>query len=198
MAHLRGDEEDDGPDYATRPDLAPPDSVWNEGTGGWDASEPAPSPLLSPPTQDTPWLEGGTDRPREILGPGRGTPTRPPDIRERSSSTRPSPDSSEDSGYSPSRPKTPTPVASQSPQPFSPMAPLMDPGAVSVAMRAPSIPQPTSPSQFGGDAGQGGMFGAAGGLLGGGLGVSGRDDSFGDTEEDPLDAIIRMLLNGQA
>ena len=142
---------------------------------------------------------GSGQDPREIPGPGRdipGTPSPAPDVRKRApASTQPGGAVGGDASYTPVGPKSPAPVAAQPPQPFSPMAPLMDPGAMSVAMRAPFTPSPTAQYGGGGD-GAGGLLGSQEGLLGGGLGVGGGD-SFEDLSgEDPLDALIRILLSG--
>lgn len=172
----------------------------NYGGGGSAPVEIPEVPELPPEPAGPPMLEGSKDRPREIQGPGRDVPTTPlpgADVRERtpqSTSSAASPDDS--AGYTPTRPKSPTPVASAPPAPFSPMAPQMDPGAMTVAMRAPFMPSPTA--QYGGGPSAGALLGSQEGLLGGGLGVGG-DDSFEDLSgEDPLDALIRILMNGQA
>src|SRR3990167_5093140 len=119
---------------------------------------------------------GSTERPREVPGPGRDVPTKPLDVNPRSPqpSTTGAGSPSDGASYTPTRPKAPAPVAAQPPAPFSPMAPLMDPGAMSVAMRAPFTPEPTS--QYGGAPGAGGLLGSQEGLLGGGLGMGGGDD----------------------
>ena len=146
--------------------------------------------LPSPPTQ------GSLERPREIEGPGRDVPTKPLDVRQRSTSS-----GADEGAYTPSRPSSPSPVAATPPQPFSPMAPSMDPGAMSVAMRAPFMASPTMPSptaQYGGGLGSAPLLGSTEGLTGGGFGL-GSGDGFEDLGgEDPLDALIRILLSGQA
>lgn len=146
---------------------------------------------------------GNTERPTEIPGPGRDTPPSPPDVRPRSPGG-PSPSQGgggQPSGgggggdYTPARPKAPAPIAAQPPIPFTPM-PGADPGALTTAMRAPYIPEPIS--QYGGDPNRIGPGGRSEGLVGGGLGVGGGDGFEDLAEGDPLDALIRILMNGQA
>ena len=160
---------------------------------------------------------GTTSSPREVFQPDQ--PTRPidqPKVTQRSPSS--GGDGSDGGGTTnaPARPKTPTPVASMSPEPFSPMQQLdpvgmvapRDPGAQNVAMRAPSMSapaMPTSPTpvalrsnpyspvpmQFADNKRSTGLLGQAGGQLGGGLGVAGSGDG-----QESISALLQLLLGG--
>lgn len=233
LGQLVEDDEDDGGGYfAPEPDYEPgipPGELFPDEEG------------RIPPDSTT---QGNTESPREIEGPGRDLPVKPPDVQPRV--PQPSSSSGDTSGgYTPSQPKTPSPVAgspgvpSQSPVAYSPLAPMMDPGAMTVAMRAPymgspvALPQPspspmmdpgasvamrspemgspTAPSQaqpslrapfsspvsqYGGDIEKSALLGSTEGLLGGGLGLGGGE-GFEDTEGEPLDMLLRILLSGQ-
>jgi hypothetical protein len=78
------------------------------------------------------------------------------------------------SGATPSRPDAPTPVASQPPAPFMPMNAGMQPTAGRM------------------------LFGRAGGLMGGGLGVPGAlGGQESGTDADALATLLKMLGGGQ-
>lgn len=81
-------------------------------------------------------------------------------------------------GSAPSMPTDPTPVSTQAPQPFTPMAPPT--GVTRRAVGAPSAPSSR-------------LFGRAGGLMGGGMGVPGI---YGGGGND-ISALILQLLKGQ-
>ncbi len=92
---------------------------------------------------------GNTERPREMPAPQPG----PGSVTRRSAAT-------------PSQPSAPSPVASQPPAPFTPMAGGMVPTVGRM------------------------LFGRAGGLLGGGLGVPG---AIGDEGGEDISALMELL-----
>ena len=220
QGQLFDDEEDDGGGYvAPKPDYGPRIPEIDE--PGIPPGELFPDEEGRIPPDST--TQGNTESPREIEGPGRDLPVRPPDVRPRV--PQPSSSGGDTSGsYTPSQPKTPSPVAgspgvpSQPPMAYSPLAPMMDPGAMTVAMRAPYMGSPVAPmqaqsspmqaqpslrapfsspvSQYEGDTERSALLGSTEGLLGGGLGLGG-EEGFEDTEGDPLDMLLRILLSGQ-
>ena len=192
-----------------------------------DSNSPA---ITVPDTGEVPVSgeSGSSESPREGFNPPDPVepidqPSPPPsypeeeDRGEASTSSAPSPD--DGASYTPTRPRTPVPVASEAPAPFTPLDPLMDPSAMSVALKAPYTPDPTAglggemsparprtPSpiagqapyvsqaqQYAGDQGGQALLNKAGGLLSGGLGLLGGSAEFEDTQGDPLDALIRIL-----
>ena len=166
---------------------------------------------------EAPSAPNQTESPREVFRPDQPTePINKPRVTQRAPST--GGDGSDNGGTTnaPARPKTPTPVASMSPEPFSPMQQMdpvglvspRDPGAQNVAMRAPSMgapAMPTSPTpvalrsnpyspvpmQFADNKRSAGLLGQAGGALGGGLGVVGSGDG-----PEQISALLKLLLGG--
>lgn len=100
--------------------------------------QPMGQPQPKPPLNST---DSSTDT-LGMMGQGGGGSTQPPDVRLKQGGG---------AGNAAPRPNAPTPTAAQPPLPFTPMAPEMDPGAMTVAMRAPYMGSPQV---------QGGMEGA--------------------------------------
>lgn len=203
--------------------------VFELGAPPTSTTEPPPM-LEDPPGQVNPG--GSTDTPRELFD---NPPPRPPDVSRRGpeamteapSPTHSTPDSTPESGSAPARSKTPVPVAGQPSAPFTPLAQVdpislvqpRDPGALNVAMRAPSLSVPSPPTILSQEAApvamrapspyvsqpqqytsgsEGGsrMFGRVGGLMGGGLGAPRAGNDFENEDSSVLDALIRTLLGG--
>ena len=181
--------------------------------------QPVSSPEQALPADP---LLGNRESPREVFQPQEPTrppeAPRPPDVREREpeSSTSSAPSPEDGASYTPARPRTPEPVAQSDPVAFTPLQQTMDPAALTVSLRAPSMSEPTSgvgmtpptnptPSpvalrpapfsspvqQYGGGGEEGRLFSRSQGLLGGGQGVLGDTEPIND---DNLDALIRILM----
>lgn len=203
MARLRDEFGDDFGLFGPGGGEQGGESLGNPPISAQPGAGPA-EPPTGPPSGDA----GSTDKPRDIFD----KPERRPPGTEPPQSTSPA-GGPPGSNQAPPMPSSPSPVASQPPQPFQPMQPLpMDPGAANVAMRAPSIASPTMPTQpspaamrppapylsqpqqYADSVNPRAMFGRAGGLTGGGLGLPGAGNEF--ENENVLDALIRTILGG--
>lgn len=228
MARFRGEDYDNfGDMFGGGPDI--------QGNFGVDEPNPresmdSPAIFNEAPEPPPPFDPGGnTEKPREQDRPGDDIPRRPeapnmpeggpaPDVKPREpNSTQAPPDVDSYSEPTPPRPRTPTPVASQAPQPFVPLQPMANPASLTMPasmqesdaqLRVPSMapvmptsPNPTAvqprpfvsqPFQVEQDFSTR-MFGKAGGLLGGGMGLPGSGDYFEDVDNPNLDELIRTL-----
>ena len=145
---------------------------------------------------------GSTESPRELFD----KPERTPPTRRAPQASMPSAEGESGNpaeSMTPARPKTPSPSVAEPPQApvqFSPMDPLASPesmlqpmnesySAAQVQQRAPALPEPSY--QYQDTNRSSGMFGRAGGLTGGGLGLP---DEAGISQDPQLDALLRALM----
>ena len=102
------DEEEGQPNYAPEP----------EPVGGAALSSPPGELFPDEEGRIVPdaTTQGSRDEPREILGPGRDEPTRPPDVQLKSPTQLQGTSAQSGGGeYTPTQPRSPSPVAGQPP-----------------------------------------------------------------------------------
>lgn len=145
--------------------------------------------LPTSPTGDP--AQGNLEKPREIFGNASAAPTQ--GLSDPSKSTLPGgTNPNEHSNDAPGRPQSPTPIASQPPQPFTPL-PSQDTSSMIAPVGSKDPAAFTSPV-FGGTSSlrqPGLLSGGSGGQLRGGLGAP----ADGDQAVDPLSQLLRMLGN---
>ena len=184
--------------------------------GIMNAQQEQPMGMREPPAMTMPEFTGappvadpagrGRELPRDI-GIGSEQPRQtppPPDVRVRAPEVprpptpQPEPTSQPESPTqaTPARPNEPTPVASLPPAPatsFAPMPADMDTSELTMpSMQAPNVGLRGAGSQQYDQGSTSQLFGGAGGLLGGGLGVS-----QGEGNQTDITQLLMALLRGQ-